>query len=91
MNEKLEILLDYQKKWLEDESSQKLSEKSRRIGISYTEALASVLYASKQKNWQNTYYLSYNKDMTKQFILDCAFWAMALPLPTTIRMSLLTA
>lgn len=78
MNEKLEILLDYQKKWLEDESSQKLSEKSRRIGLSYTEALASVLYASKQKNWQNTYYLSYNKDMTKQFILDCAFWAMAL-------------
>ena len=78
MNDKLEILLDYQKRWLEDKSPQKITEKSRRIGLSYTEALDSVLYASQQNGWQNTYYLSYNKDMTKQFILDCAFWAMAL-------------
>lgn len=74
----IEVLLDYQKKWLEDDCPQKISEKSRRIGLSYSEALASVLYASTKNGWQNTYYLSYNKDMTKQFILDCAFWARTL-------------
>ena len=56
-DEKLEVLLDYQKRWMEDESPQKISEKSRRIGLSYTEALCSVLWACKKNGWQNTYYL----------------------------------
>lgn len=33
------ILLDYQKKWLQDNSKVKVWEKSRRIGASYVEAL----------------------------------------------------
>lgn len=72
---KIEVLLPYQKKWVEDDSEQKISEKSRRIGISYTEALNSVLKAAPAKGAVNTYYLSYNKDMTRQFIQDCAEWA----------------
>ena len=72
---KVEVLLPYQKKWVEDDSEQKISEKSRRIGISYTEALNSVLKAGPAKGAVNTYYLSYNKDMTRQFIQDCAEWA----------------
>ena len=71
----LDVLLPYQKAWIEDTSEQKISEKSRRIGLSYAEALNSVLNSCGEKGATNTYYLSYNKDMTKQFILDCADWA----------------
>jgi phage FluMu gp28-like protein len=73
----LDILLPYQKKWIEDESKVKVWEKSRRIGASYVEALASVLEAAKSREagGQSTYYLSYSKEMTQQFAKDCAFWA----------------
>jgi phage FluMu gp28-like protein len=72
-----DVLLPYQKAWIEDESKVKVWEKSRRIGASYVEALASVLEAAKSKDagGQSTYYLSYSKEMTQQFAKDCAFWA----------------
>jgi len=72
--EAAEILLPYQKAWIEDESPLKIWEKSRRIGASWTEALNSVLL-TQGASGQNTYYLSYNKDMTRQFIADSKFWA----------------
>jgi phage FluMu gp28-like protein len=73
----LDVLLPYQKAWIEDESKVKVWEKSRRIGASYVEALASVLEAAKTKEsgGQSSYYLSYSKEMTQQFAKDCAFWA----------------
>jgi phage FluMu gp28-like protein len=73
----LDILLPYQKAWLADTAKVKIWEKSRRIGASYAEALASVLEAAKTKEagGQSTYYLSYSKEMTQQFAHDCAFWA----------------
>jgi len=72
-----EVLLPYQKAWIEDEAKVKVWEKSRRIGASYAEALASVLEAAKSKEagGQSSYYLSYSKEMTQQFARDCAFWA----------------
>jgi len=70
----VEILLPYQKAWIEDESLLKIWEKGRRTGASWTEALNSDLHTQGKKG-QNTYYLSYNKDMTRQFIADCKFWA----------------
>jgi len=72
-----EILLPYQKAWIDDTSGVKVWEKSRRIGASYVEALASVLEAAKSKaaSGQSTYYLSYSKEMTQQFARDAAFWA----------------
>jgi len=72
-----DVLLPYQKAWIEDEASVKVWEKSRRIGASYVEALASVLEAAKSKEagGQSSYYLSYSKEMTQQFARDCAFWA----------------
>lgn len=72
-----DILLPYQENWAKDTSNVKVWEKSRRIGASYGEALLSVLEASKSKEagGQNTYYLSYNKEMTQGFIHDCAYWA----------------
>ena len=76
--QKLEVLLPYQKRWIEDNSEQKILEKGRRTGGSFGEALASVLAAIPAKGWSNTYYLGYNKDMTRQFISDCSWWATQL-------------
>lgn len=75
-----EILLPYQENWAKDTSKVKVWEKSRRIGASYGEALLSVIEASKKREagGQNTYYLSYNKEMTQGFIRDCAYWAKVL-------------
>ena len=72
----LALLCLHQAGWLSDRARVKVWEKSRRIGASWVEALYSVLEAAKKKNegGQNTYYLSYNKDMTRQFIKDCFFW-----------------
>jgi len=70
----VDILLPYQKAWIEDESPLKIWEKGRRTGASWTEALNSV-FQTQGKKGQNTYYLSYNKDMTRQFIMDCKFWS----------------
>ena len=72
-----EILLPFQKKWIEDDSTLKVWEKSRRIGASWTEALNAVLHAFKM-NGVSTYYMSYNKDMTRQFIEDAVFWCRSL-------------
>lgn len=68
------VLLDYQKAWVADDSQVKVCEKSRRIGISWTEAADATLYAA-QSGKGNVYYQSYAKDMTRQFIDDCAEWA----------------
>ena len=72
-----DLLLPYQKAWIEDDSQLKIWEKSRRIGASWAEALNSVLQ-TQEENAQNTYYLSYNKDMARQFIADCKSWAEAI-------------
>ena len=70
-------LLPYQSAWVQDPARVKVWEKSRRVGASYGEAFDSVIQAAlaKSEGGQNTYYLSYNKEMTQQFIKDCAFWA----------------
>lgn len=70
------LLMAYQSKWIKDEASVKIMEKSRRIGISYAEAADDVLYAASAEG-ANVYYISYNKEMTQGFIQDCATWARA--------------
>ena len=71
------LLLPYQIAWLEDRSQVAIWEKSRRIGASFVDALKSVLTAAKGKadGGADCYYLSYNKDMTEQYIRDAAWWA----------------
>src|SRR6266699_164165 len=46
MNEPLSILLPYQRRWIADQSQVKVSEKSRRIGITWTEAADRALGAA---------------------------------------------
>ncbi|MEG6552374.1 hypothetical protein V6C53_19260, partial [Desulfocurvibacter africanus] len=71
------VLLQYQRAWANDRSPVKFWEKSRRIGASYGDAADSALEAAKSKEagGMSTYYLSYNKDMTSQYVRDVAAWA----------------
>jgi phage FluMu gp28-like protein len=71
------VLLPYQRAWNADTSPVKVWEKSRRIGASYADAADSALVAAKsaKAGGMSTYYLAYNKDMTRQYVQDAAFWA----------------
>lgn len=80
MNCSDEILLPYQKAWIADKRAVVIGEKGRRTGLTWTEALAQVLIAcsAKDAGGMNCFYLAYNKDMTKDFIQTCSWWAKAL-------------
>jgi phage FluMu gp28-like protein len=66
--------LPYQQAWIADTSQVKLFTKSRRIGISWAEAADATLTAS-ARSGQNVTYICYDKDITRQFVKDCADWA----------------
>ena len=69
------VLLGYQRRWLEETAEIKACEKSRRIGLTWSEASDSALCAARARNPVNTYYISYNKEMTREFVDTCADWA----------------
>ena len=73
------ILLPYQAAWVADQADVKVMEKSRRVGISWTEASDDVLWASQKGHGEkrNVWYIGYTKDMALEFIMDCANWARA--------------
>ncbi len=70
------ILLPYQRRWLADDADVMLGEKGRRVGLTWTEALARVLGAapSREAGGLNAWYAGYNKEMAREFIDDCAWW-----------------
>lgn len=68
------VLLPYQKRWIKDEATIKVVEKSRRVGISWAEAADDALYAASAKG-DDVWYIGYNKDMALEFINDCGHWA----------------
>ncbi len=74
----LELLLPYQREWLEDQSPLKIIEKNRRCGISWVDSADSVLNAAPAHGWSNTYYMSFNKDNCRQYIEDAGEWAKKL-------------
>ncbi|PAY00148.1 hypothetical protein CKO50_17130 [Pseudoalteromonas sp. HM-SA03] len=73
-----DILFQYQRDWMNDESVIKIAEKSRRTGLTFSEALDDVMSAVSETSPQNTYYLGSDKEMAKEFIEACAFWARKL-------------
>jgi len=75
-------LLPYQDRWNRDKNPVKFCEKSRRIGLSYGDACESAMLASlkKSEGGMNTYYISYNKDMTETYVRDVGEWAKKLNL-----------
>ena len=68
------VLLPYQQKWIKDINPIKFCVKSRRIGLSWTEAADTALTASSTKG-MDVFYIGYNKEMSEEFIEDVAFWA----------------
>jgi phage FluMu gp28-like protein len=68
------VLLGYQKDWVLDRASVKVGEKGRQIGLTWTEAGDDALLAAREDG-MDVFYISYNKDMTRTFIDDCATWA----------------
>jgi phage FluMu gp28-like protein len=72
--ERNDVLLPYQIRWMADESPIKVAEKSRRIGLTWTEAAASALAASASKG-MDTWYLGYNRDMALEFVETAAAWS----------------
>src|SRR5260221_3083029 len=72
----LGILLPYQRRWLADQSQVKVIEKSRRIGITWTEACDRALGAATAgRAGMDAWYIGYNKDMALEFIEAAAAWA----------------
>jgi phage FluMu gp28-like protein len=72
----LGILLPYQRRWLADKSQVKVIEKSRRIGITWTEACDRALGAAAAgRGGMDAWYIGYNKDMALEFIEAAAAWA----------------
>ena len=69
-----DVLLPYQIRWMADRSPVKVAEKSRRIGLTWTEAADSALTAAAQAG-MDTWYLGYNKDMALEFVEMAAAWA----------------
>lgn len=69
------ILTPYQLDWLRDKEAFLVCTKSRRIGISYAEALKSIILATKENNPRNTYYVSYNYQAAKNWLSeDVGYW-----------------
>ncbi len=65
-------LLPYQSRWVADRAQLKIVEKSRRIGLSWAEAYDAVMHAA--EGGGNVTYQSYDREMTRGFIDDCADW-----------------
>ncbi len=76
MNDGLPILLDYQRRWIEETAAIAVCEKARRTGFSWADAAERVVHAAEGRG--SVYYMSYNKDMTETYIGDCADWARKL-------------
>ncbi|WP_322895189.1 MULTISPECIES: terminase large subunit domain-containing protein [unclassified Yoonia] len=78
-----EVLLPYQQRTvslLDSVSTQALYiEKSRRIGLTWALAAYAVLRAGRQKSagGMDVMYISYSREMTREFIDACAMWARA--------------
>ena len=71
------VLLPYQQAWIADDSQLKVSEKSRRTGLTWAESADDVLIAAAAKGagGQNVYYIGYNQDMAIEYVEACALWA----------------
>ena len=68
------ILLPYQSRAVFDESTVVVIEKARRVGMSWAMAALAVDHAS-YIDGSDVWYLSYNKEMTREFIRDCSHFA----------------
>ncbi|MFZ1890084.1 MAG: hypothetical protein WAU33_18835 [Candidatus Binataceae bacterium] len=76
MDDELSILLPYQRRWIADRAQVKVAEKSRRIGLTWTEAADRALGAAVAgRGGMDGWYIGYNKDMALEFVETAAMWA----------------
>lgn len=76
-----DVFLPYQKKWLADKASVKVVEKSRRVGLTWAQAHDDTLLAATSGRYgMDVLYISFNQDMTREYIEACADWAKRLQL-----------
>ncbi len=68
------ILLPYQREWIADRAPVKVYEKSRRIGITWSESADAALDAARSDG-SDWWYIGYNKDMALEFVEAAAGWA----------------
>ena len=68
------VFLPYQQDWAADDSPVKVCEKSRRIGLTWSESGDDTLYAGSESG-DDVWYIGYNKDMAEEFITECGSWA----------------
>lgn len=69
-----QVLLKYQSDWITDPAEVAVMEKSRRIGISWSEAAEDAVLSASEHG-MDVLYIGYNKEMALEFIGDCAMWA----------------
>lgn len=68
--------LPYQARWAADKAHVKVCEKSRRIGLTWAQACDDVLLAATAgRAGMDVLYISFNQDMTREYIDTCADWA----------------
>jgi phage FluMu gp28-like protein len=76
-----DVLLPYQQRanTMVSQHALLVIEKSRRVGLTWGLAAEAVLTAgaSRAADGTNVYYISYNTDMTRDFIDACGMWAKA--------------
>ena len=84
-----ELLYKSQQLWVADNSPLMIAEKGRQIGFSWCDSLKSVIDAV--INERNTYYTSFNKDTTENYIKYATLWAKQLNrvLKTTYKTELI--
>ncbi|MCK9193804.1 MAG: hypothetical protein M0P19_08010 [Nevskia sp.] len=70
------VLMEFQARWVDDSADVAIWEKSRRVGASWCTASLADLESAVQGG-QDTLYIGYSQDMTREFIDDCAMWAQA--------------
>ncbi len=76
------VFLPYQQEFMADVSAFRIVEKSRRIGITWAAAAEAVINAAIAKGGggMDTWYMVNNLDDAREFIRDCAEWALKLNL-----------
>lgn len=76
----MSLLLPYQQRWYADRSALRVCEKSRRIGITWSEAARQVMRSARARHAGGTdcYYVSTSHRLGREYIEECAEWARAL-------------
>ena len=75
-----QYFLPYQVEWLRDRSRLKISEKSRRVGMTYTQSYEDVRDAARANGAMDVWFSSADITAAREYIRYCAQWARILDL-----------